>query len=212
MQLPWPFSSGTRSSTPSEGNATATAISSSAQATGTPPALTREEQADAEFADLVKEFSSSNVADDVPTATPTTSGPTAKVVRPRRVYEPQIFEDGTIDIRPEVMHPQAMNCRQQFDQAFYCQSLGGKFNDIYRYGEFKSCSEQWGAFWFCMRTRTLDDDAKAAETTAFYADRDAKRKEKHGSSEDIWDLRTRSVQRAFWKDPNMPAKDTAIKE
>lgn len=114
----------------------------------------------------------------------------------------RVFADGTIDITPDEMHPRSMNCRQAFDQAFYCQSLGGKFNDIYRYGELKSCSEQWGAFWFCMRTRTLGEVEKARQTADYYQKRDARRKATHGSSEDVWEMRTRSVREAFGKDPD----------
>lgn len=114
----------------------------------------------------------------------------------------RVYEDGTIDITPEKMHPKSMSCRQAFDQAFYCHSLGGKFKDVYRFGELRSCNEQWGAFWFCMRTRTLDDGEKARQMTKFYQDRDTKRKEEHGSSEDVWDIRTRSVREAFGKDPD----------
>ncbi|RMZ73839.1 hypothetical protein GMOD_00004636 [Pyrenophora seminiperda CCB06] len=49
--------------------------------------------------------------------------------------------------------PRTMSCRDAFDSAFYCASLGGHFNDIYRYGQLRSCSEHWSDFWFCMRTK-----------------------------------------------------------
>ena len=96
-----------------------------------------------------------------------------------------------------------MSCRQAFDQAFYCQSLGGKFNDIYRYGHLKDCSEQWGAFWFCMRTRTLPDQDKEGMIAEFYADRDERRRKEVGNSESVWELREKAVEKAFWKDPNV---------
>jgi hypothetical protein len=46
-----------------------------------------------------------------------------------------------------------MDCEQAFNQAFYCQSLGGQWNNIYRYGGVRSCSENWDDFWFCMRVK-----------------------------------------------------------
>lgn len=46
-----------------------------------------------------------------------------------------------------------MDCEQAFNQAFYCQSLGGQWNNIYRYGSVRSCSENWDDFWFCMRVK-----------------------------------------------------------
>ncbi|CAA9962500.1 DUF3128 domain containing protein [Pyrenophora teres f. maculata] len=49
--------------------------------------------------------------------------------------------------------PRTMSCRAAFDSAFYCSSLGGHFNDIYRHGQLRSCSEHWNDFWFCMRTK-----------------------------------------------------------
>lgn len=178
--------------------------------------IARNEQADLEFAEFVRSLETPTRQDKtIVPPTPAVGGivpPVTKPAEPKPNYEPQVYEDGTIDIRPDVLHPRAMNCRQQFDQAFYCQSLGGKFNDIYRYGEFRSCSEQWNAFWFCMRTRTLGDDAKAAQTMDYYRDRDLKRRKQFGSSEDVWDIRTRSVKRAFWKDPDGIGKEEVVKE
>jgi len=56
--------------------------------------------------------------------------------------------------------PTEMSCRQAFDAAFYCQSLGGQFNNLYRYGSIRSCSENWKDFWFCMRTRSYTPGQK----------------------------------------------------
>lgn len=95
-----------------------------------------------------------------------------------------------------------MSCRQAFDQAFYCQSLGGKFNDIYRYGALQSCSENWDAFWFCMRVRTLGEKEREKQISDFYRERDVKKKAAKGSSEDVWELRTVPVEKAFWRDPD----------
>ncbi|KAF2717947.1 hypothetical protein K431DRAFT_206898, partial [Polychaeton citri CBS 116435] len=119
--------------------------------------------------------------------------------------------DGSLDIHPYALLPRDMSCRQAFDQAFYCQSLGGKFNDIYRYGTLKSCSEQWGAFWFCMRTRTLGDGERRRQIVEYYREREEKRRSpegeaergiKGGNSEDVWPLREKVVEKAFWRDPD----------
>lgn len=158
---------------------------------------TQEEKADAELEAFIKSFSAEAV--DPKTSTDPTQ-PQTKEPEPE---EPsRIFPDGSLDISPDAIYPRTMSCRQQFDQAFYCQSLGGKFNDIYRYGHLQSCSEQWGAFWFCMRTRTLPERQKAEAIKSFYKDRDEKRKKEWGSSEDVWEIRKVAVDKAFWRDPD----------
>lgn len=57
--------------------------------------------------------------------------------------------------------PTDISIRQAFDAAFYCQSLGGKFNDIYRYGELKSCGGHWKDFWFAMRIRSTREPIRS---------------------------------------------------
>lgn len=114
----------------------------------------------------------------------------------------RINPDGTLSIAPEHLYPRTMSCRQAFDQAFYCQSLGGKFNDIYRYGHLQPCTEQWNAFWFCMRNRTLPMKNKEEVVAAWYEDREKRKKAEFGSSEDVWPLRETAVERAFWRDPD----------
>nr|POF17580.1 early meiotic induction protein 1 [Quercus suber] len=114
----------------------------------------------------------------------------------------RILPDGRLNISPDALYPRSMSCRDAFDQAFYCQSFGGKFNDVYRYGAVKECSEHWGAFWFCMRIRTLPGKDKEEQIADFYRTRDEKRKRLWGSSEDVWDLRDKAVEKAFWRDPD----------
>jgi hypothetical protein len=100
-----------------------------------------------------------------------------------------------------VSFPQTMSCRQAFDDAFYCQSLGGQFNHVYRYGELRSCSEHWSQFWFCMRTRSKGEETKRREIEEWYR----KREEKYRvgpSSEDVWEEREEKVDRAFDWDPD----------
>ncbi|KAK5676807.1 hypothetical protein LTS10_010571 [Elasticomyces elasticus] len=144
-------------------------------------------------------------ASPTPTPTPTTneSGITQQP-SPSPSPPSRLNPDGTLNIHPSALYPATMSCRQAFDQAFYCQSLGGKFNDIYRFGHLKDCSEQWGAFWFCMRTRTLPERDKEPQIREFYRLRDEKRKEVNGGdSEDVWELRTKAVERAFGRDPDV---------
>ncbi|TPR08368.1 HOOK family protein [Aspergillus niger] len=99
-------------------------------------------------------------------------------------------------IAPESLYDDTMSCRSAFDYAFFCQSFGGQFVNVYRYGELRSCSEHWDNFWMCMKTRTLPDQQRRK------AIRDHNRKKaikyKTGpSSEDVWDVRTEPVQNAF---------------
>ncbi|KAI4720421.1 hypothetical protein E4T48_03324 [Aureobasidium sp. EXF-10727] len=128
--------------------------------------------------------------------------PTHYVPSPSGSIEQQSETDAPLDISPEALYPRQMSCRQAFDQAFYCQSLGGKFNDIYRYGELRSCSDNWNAFWFCMRIKTLPDREKEERIKEFYQAKDEQNKAEKGSSEKIWDLRTEPVKKAFWRDPD----------
>ncbi|KAG9667539.1 hypothetical protein KCU99_g8882, partial [Aureobasidium melanogenum] len=128
--------------------------------------------------------------------------PTHYVPSPSGSIEQQSDSDAPVDISPDALYPRQMSCRQAFDQAFYCQSLGGKFNDIYRYGELRSCSDNWNAFWFCMRIKTLPDREREERIKEFYKARDEQNKAEKGSSEKIWDLRTEPVKKAFWRDPD----------
>jgi hypothetical protein len=89
-----------------------------------------------------------------------------------------------------------MSCSAAFDSAFYCQSLGGKFNDIYRYGELRSCSEHWSAFWFCMRQKSVGDGERRRKVQEHYRERAAKYKTMK-SSEDVWEVRRTPLQEAF---------------
>lgn len=171
------------------------------------PAQTKEEKADAELEALIKSFAAeANDGKATAEVAPQQSKESKPVEEPSR-----ILPDGSLDISPDAIYPRTMSCRQQFDQAFYCQSLGGKFNDIYRYGHLNSCSEQWGAFWFCMRTRTLPDKEKTEAIKNFYKDRDERRKEERGSSEDVWEIRKVAVPRAFWKDPDADDDDGGVR-
>ncbi|KAK5737932.1 hypothetical protein LTR17_006372 [Elasticomyces elasticus] len=158
-------------------------------------------KADADLEAFLNSFEPGASPTPTPTST-TSSSVTAQQPSPSPPPS-RLNPDGTLNIHPSALYPATMSCRQAFDQAFYCQSLGGKFNDIYRFGHLKDCSEQWGAFWFCMRTRTLPVKDKEREVREFYRARDEKRKEVNGGdSEDVWELRTVAVGRAFGRDPD----------
>lgn len=175
----------------------------------------REDQADRELSDFLASLESNaptpaepknyEKITPAPTETPTHFAPS-----PSGASEPTLSTspapaavDTPLDISPNALYPRTMGCRQAFDQAFYCQSLGGKFNDIYRYGELRSCSDNWSAFWFCMRVRNLGDNERQEAIRDYYEKREGQiKKERGGSSEDIWDIRTEPVKQAFWKDPD----------
>ncbi|GAB7354851.1 hypothetical protein MBLNU459_g5227t1 [Dothideomycetes sp. NU459] len=180
------------------------------------PKPNREEQADREFNEFLASFENNTPTSaepknyerisPAPTETPThyAPSPSGASPDPTSVSAPAAATaDTPLDISPNALYPRTMSCRQAFDQAFYCQSLGGKFNDIYRYGELRSCSDNWSAFWFCMRVRTLGDNERQEAVRDYYEKREDRiKQERGGSSEDIWEMRTEPVKQAFWKDPD----------
>lgn len=94
----------------------------------------------------------------------------------------------------ESLLPTEMSCRQAFDLAWACNSLGGQFNSVYRYGSMRSCSEQWDDFWFCMRTKSYTGELKENMIREHYRNKEhAKYGPSKPSSEDIWESRARKV-------------------
>ncbi|KAE8146133.1 hypothetical protein BDV25DRAFT_133178 [Aspergillus avenaceus] len=178
----WWSSSKNESQAPPSSNAQpASNISSSLPSP--PQTMTREEQADAEFKQLLASLEA-----DVNKASSTSPQPSES--------NESIPQSSPSSIAPESLYPDTMSCRSAFDYAFFCQSFGGQFVNVYRYGELRSCSEHWDNFWLCMKTRTWSDGARKN------AIRDHNRKKaikyKTGpSSEDVWDLRTEPVRNAF---------------
>jgi hypothetical protein len=86
--------------------------------------------------------------------------------------------------------PRSMSCRAAFDSAFYCSSLGGHFNDIYRHGQLRSCNEHWNDFWFCMRTKNSYSGQDVKERLVQDRYREKENKLKAGpNSEDVWSRR-----------------------
>ncbi|GAD97309.1 conserved hypothetical protein [Paecilomyces variotii No. 5] len=102
-------------------------------------------------------------------------------------------------IAPESLYPDEMDCRSAFDYAFFCQSFGGQFVSVYRYGELRSCSEHWDNFWTCMKARSYPDESRKRMIREH--NRKKAIKYKTGpSSEDVWEIRTEPVKNAFQGD------------
>ena len=184
--MPSWWTSATKEDAPSKDAAAVPASSSlapldSSTPIGDNPTQRAQRDDDAQITALVFGFSESEHS---PTGTHTTSSLSSKT-------EPSIAS-----------LPDTMSCRQAFDDAFYCQSLGGQFNNIYRYGAMRDCSEVWGQFWFCMRNRGAPENIKRARIREFYADKEAKYATAPSSC-DVWVERTpeERVPRAFDWDP-----------
>ncbi|MCJ1255843.1 hypothetical protein MMC24_003661 [Lignoscripta atroalba] len=148
-----------------------------------PRRLTREEQAEAELQDLLKEFN--NAAEDS---------------LPSSALQDQtlISQINHSSISPDSLYPTTMSCRAAFDSAFHCQSLGGQFTNLYRHGGVRNCSDQWHNFWFCMRTNRgmMSEEDRKKRIQEHYRGRAAKYKA-GPSSEDVWNLREERLEGAF---------------
>jgi hypothetical protein len=111
----------------------------------------------------------------------------------------------------EALLPTDMSCRQAFDQAWQCNSLGGQWNAVYRYGSMRSCSEQWDDFWFCMRTKSYSAEMKARAIQEHYRNKEHNKYYVPGrpSSEDVWESRTEMVPpgTAFTATMDLPQMD-----
>ena len=163
-------------------------------------ALTRDEEAEADLQELLDAFhgtSSSTTRTPPPTKPPPSSPPTGQINRS--------------SIHPSALYPTSMSCRAAFDSAFYCQSLGGQFTNLYRYGTMRDCSDQWSNFWFCMRTNrgVLSEEGKAERIQRHYEGR-AKKYRVGPSSEDVWEIREARVEEAFEGD--LEALEREIRE
>ncbi|KAH0544725.1 hypothetical protein GP486_008499 [Trichoglossum hirsutum] len=143
--------------------------------------LTRDEQADLELQAILQELDAEHAA-----------GPGAAAAAAA----------AAADTQPESLYPTSMSCRQAFDMAFYCQSLGGQFQNIYRYGGLRDCSESWRRFRFCMRAKSWPEPRRAAMVQEHYRQRAAVYK-MGPSSEDVWEVRKHPVVGAFMEDPDV---------
>jgi hypothetical protein len=100
------------------------------------------------------------------------------------------------DISPDSLYPSQIHCRSAFDYAMFCQSFGGQFVNVYRYGSFRSCSNHWNDFWLCMRTRQWPEQERVKSIKDHYRNKAIKYKT-GPSSEDIWKVRSEPVKDAF---------------
>ncbi|KAL2424281.1 hypothetical protein ABEF95_008021 [Exophiala dermatitidis] len=100
------------------------------------------------------------------------------------------------DISPDSLYPTELSCRSALDYAMFCQSFGGQFVNIYRYGTFRSCSNHWDDFWLCMRTRNWDKKDREKAIQEHYRKKAVKWKT-GPSSEDVWEVRKEPVKDAF---------------
>ncbi|KAI1765862.1 hypothetical protein GGR53DRAFT_488560 [Hypoxylon sp. FL1150] len=101
-----------------------------------------------------------------------------------------------------------MSCRNAFDAAFHCNSLGGQWTSVYREGSVRSCSEHWDDFWFCMRTRAYSHPQKEEAIRAYYRAKEWAKYHAPGrpSSADVWEARTEKIEpgTAFRESLDMP--------
>ncbi|KAI9859256.1 MAG: hypothetical protein M1813_007030 [Trichoglossum hirsutum] len=156
-------------------------------------ALTRDEQADLELKAILHQLDAEQAA--------------APLSSRKHLTDGSDHHPSASDINPDSLYPTTMSCRQAFDMAFYCQSLGGQFQNIYRYGGLRDCSENWGQFWFCMRTKSQPEPKKSMMIQEYYKQRAAKYKI-GSSSEDVWEVRKEPVVRAFMEDPDVDDGNT----
>lgn len=114
-------------------------------------------------------------------------------------------------IAPESLYADSMSCRTAFDYAFFCQSFGGQFVNVYRYGELRSCSEHWDNFWLCMKTRGWSDDLRRKAIRAHNQKKAIKYKT-GPSSEDVWDVRLEPASDSFKGDFAALEKEMKVEE
>ena len=145
-------------------------------------ALSRDELAEAELAEFMAEIA----AEDQP------KKPKYKRNAVLPTNNPGGSPNGPSLTLEDSLYPTNMSCREAFDAAFYCQSMGGKFNDVYRYGGIQSCSDHWKSFWFCMRSKSYPDEQRGDMIRDHYKKKDLKYK-LGPSSEDIWEGRDQKV-------------------
>lgn len=149
-----------------------------------PKQLTPDEQADLEFKQILASLQEAEASSSkTPSSQQTSTAATAP-------------SEPTSSIAPESLYADEMSCRTAFDYAFFCQSFGGQFVNVYRYGELRSCSEHWDNFWLCMKTRSWSDDLRRKAIRAHNQKKAIKYKT-GPSSEDIWDVRLDPVRDAF---------------
>ncbi|RFU72100.1 hypothetical protein TARUN_10159 [Trichoderma arundinaceum] len=108
---------------------------------------------------------------------------------------PEALPVPRLDPVSESLLPTDMSCRQAFDLAWSCNSLGGQWNAVYRQGEMRSCSHLWDDFWFCMRTKSFSGTIKENAIREHYRRKEYEKYYAPGSrsSEEIWEAREQKV-------------------
>lgn len=91
------------------------------------------------------------------------------------------------------LRPTSMSCRQAFDQAYECQSMGGQLRSVYRYGGIRSCSHLWDDFWFCMRVKSSSGPVKDEMVREHYRKKELDKYAGKPNSEDVWRSREEKV-------------------
>lgn len=105
--------------------------------------------------------------------------------------------------------PAHLSITTAFDELLQCFSIGGQIKQYYRYGSISSCEQQREKFWFAIRNGSFNDKddkdiTNLTETELnrrkkiqdFYKERLLKEKAL-GSSEDVWDVRQKPLERPF---------------
>lgn len=177
-------------------------------ATVEPPPLTRDQAAEAELQAFISEIQSesSSSSDQLFANSPFSStnifsapAKSSNPTKPPSNSAPSLTSDlDSTLIGLSHVHPNTISCRAAFDTAFYCQSLGGQFNSVYRYGTLRNCSSLWSQFWFCVKTnrRRMNDEERQKRVIEHYRDRETKYRV-GPSSEDVWVSRERMISGAF---------------
>lgn len=108
---------------------------------------------------------------------------------------PEALPVPPLDPVSESLLPTDMSCRQAFDLAWSCNSLGGQWNAVYRHGEMRSCSHLWDDFWFCMRTKSFSGPIKENAVREHYRRKEYEKYYAPGShsSEEIWEARKQKM-------------------
>lgn len=192
------------SNSPDKSSATAQEQSSAVPASPPPSTATApNEPVDPEIQKFFELFSkdSSKPTDQAPTSEPNASSSTSSD-KPatwfsslRMPAEEPALPPSTLPALSEDLLPSDMSCRQAFDLAWQCNSLGGQWNAVYRYGSMRSCSEQWDDFWFCMRTKSYSPEMRERAIKEHYRKKEhAKYGSGRPSSEDIWEARTTKLE------------------
>jgi hypothetical protein len=160
--------------------------------------ITRDEIADAELRDFLASLEGGT--GDAKTSTSTTLPPApSSHAHFAPTTSAESNNNAPQSIAPESLYPDTMSCRSAFDYAFFCQSFGGQWVNVYRYGELRSCSEHWENFWLCMKARAYPDEQRKETFRNHYRKKAIKYKT-GPSSEDVWDVRTEPLTDAFQAD------------